>query len=186
MDPFMYVTLLYCSCWLLQWSNGNGVLLRSCPHGKVISPYTCTSSVSMLQPPRLHIAYPAEPHAILYSSALICPLREVAEQVTGSLPFVHLSTECHCPPSHPVIDPNGEDTCIQHTGDLTNRGFIGRLNTFAHPPGFLNDFGATTAWISVPGEQTAAITVNLTQSLYEVHVYIVYCLCLLLFTTLPL
>ncbi len=90
--------------------------------------------------------------------------------VTGSLAFVHPSTECHCPPSLPVIDPNDESVCIQHLGDLVNRGFISRLNPLAHPPGFLNDFGATTGWISSPGDQAVSITVNLTYSLYEVGI----------------
>lgn len=89
----------------------------------------------------------------------------------GSLPFNHLSTECHCPPSHPVINLDDETQCIQHTGaNLISRGTSDRINPLAHPPGFVNDLSITNnnGWISSPGDQQANITLNLTNSLYEV------------------
>lgn len=97
--------------------------------------------------------------------------REVQELFEGSLPFNHLSTECHCPPSHPVINLDDETQCIQHTGaNLISRGTSDRINPLAHPPGFVNDLSITNnnGWISSPGDQQANITLNLTHSLYEV------------------
>ena len=97
--------------------------------------------------------------------------REVMELADGSLPFVHLSTECHCPPSHPVVDIDSETRCIQHTGtNLVNRGSVERINPLAHPPGFINDFatGPDNGWISAPGDRQANVTLTLTHSLYEV------------------
>ena len=97
--------------------------------------------------------------------------REVQELYEGSLPFNYLSTECHCPPSHPVIDLDDETRCIQHDGgDLTSRGAVDRINPLAHPPGFINDLniGESNGWISSPGDRQANITLNLTNSFYEV------------------
>lgn len=96
--------------------------------------------------------------------------REVMELVEGSFPFVHLSTECHCPPSHPVIDIDSEARCIQHAG--TDLGTVERVNPLAHPPGFINDFGtgADDGWISAPGDRQANVTITLSNSLYEVSV----------------
>ena len=88
----------------------------------------------------------------------------------GSLPFSYLSTKCHCPPSHPVIDLDDETRCIQHDGDLLSRGAADRINPLAHPPGFINDLnvGVGNGWISSPGDRQASITLNLTNSFYEV------------------
>ena len=90
------------------------------------------------------------------------------ELATGIFPFVHLSSECHCPPSHPLIDPNNEANCIQHIGGSINRGSVGRINPNAHPPGYINDFGAANGWISAPNEREVNVSVVLTNSLYEV------------------
>ena len=96
--------------------------------------------------------------------------REVTELVTGNLPFVHLSTECRCPPSHPVINPNNEAFCLQHTGGgLTNRGVTDRINSLAHPAGFINDLASSDGWISTPGVPEVNVTLTLTNSLYEVR-----------------
>lgn len=107
-----------------------------------------------------------------YTQALTA--REVTELVTGSLPFTHLSPECHCPPSHPVIDPNPSSggECIQHAGrDLVSRGSAQRINPLAHPPGFINDFGTSNGWISSLGDREVNITLHLTNSLYEVRTF---------------
>lgn len=101
--------------------------------------------------------------------SLVC--REVQELFEGSFPFIHLSTECHCPPSHPVINLDDETKCIQHTGgELISRGVSDRINPLAHPPGFINDLSIAddNSWISSPGDHQANITLNLTNSLYEV------------------
>lgn len=98
--------------------------------------------------------------------------REVQELFEGSFPFTHLSTECHCPPSHPVINLDDETSCIQHTGaELISRGAVDRINPLAHPPGFINDLSISVGngWISSPGDRQANITLNLTNSLYEVN-----------------
>ena len=42
--------------------------------------------------------------------------REVEEIVTGTFPTVILSSNCHCPPSHPVINPLSPSNCIQQSG----------------------------------------------------------------------
>lgn len=103
----------------------------------------------------------------------------------GSFPFNHLNSECHCPPSHPVINLDDETQCIQHMrADLISRGASDRINPLAHPPGFINDLSITNnnGWISSPGDRQANITLNLTNSLYEVnssqylfHLYICIC-----------
>lgn len=107
------------------------------------------------------------------------------ELFEGSFPFNHLSTECHCPPSHPVINLDDETQCIQHTGaNYISRGASDRINPLAHPPGFVNDLSITNnnGWISSPGDHQASITLNLTHSLYEVgpsqylHCLSIYCL----------
>ena len=98
--------------------------------------------------------------------------REVQELFEGSLPFNYLSTECRCPPSHPVIDFDDETRCIQHDGgDLVSRGASDRINPLAHPPGFINDLniGDSNGWISSPGDRQVNITLNLTNSIYEVR-----------------
>jgi len=102
----------------------------------------------------------------LYTQALTA--REVTELATGTLPFAHLSPECHCPPSHPVINPDSGGDCIQHPGgNLVSRGTARRINSLAHPPGFINDFGTFNGWISAPGDRQVNITLHLTNSLYE-------------------
>lgn len=89
--------------------------------------------------------------------------------MTDSLPFLHLSTECHCPPSHPLANPQNEASCIQHQeGDLTPRGSVGRLNSLSHPVGHINDLSSVFEWISSPGLRNINVTINLTTSLYEV------------------
>ena len=92
--------------------------------------------------------------------------REVTEVYAGSFPSIHLSSECHCPPSHPLIDANNPAVCIQHP---PNQGRIDRINPLAHPPSFANDFGTTMGWISAAGERNITITFHLTNSLYEVR-----------------
>ena len=97
--------------------------------------------------------------------------REVQELYEGSLPFSYLTTECHCSPSHPVINIDDETQCIQHSGgSLINRGASDRINPLAHPPGFINDLNVAdgNGWITSPGGHQANITLNLTNSLYEV------------------
>ena len=97
--------------------------------------------------------------------------REVAEAYTGTFPSVHLSSECHCPPSHPQIDPNNGANCIQYSGgNLIPRGAVSRINSLAHPAGFINDFGTFNGWISAPGDRNVNITLLLTGYLYEVSV----------------
>ena len=93
--------------------------------------------------------------------------REVVELVTGTLPFVHPSTECHCPPSNPMIDQQNAVNCLQHS-TLTPRTPMARINPLAHPPGFINDFSTTSGWISALGVRNASVTIQLTDSLYEI------------------
>lgn len=91
------------------------------------------------------------------------------ELVTGSLPFLHLSTECHCPPSHPQLSPQNQASCMQHSGGaFIPRGVVERLNSLSHPVGYINDLSRVFQWISAPGVNSVNITVNLTNSLYEV------------------
>ena len=95
--------------------------------------------------------------------------REVMESFTGSLPFLHLSTECHCPPSHPATNPQNQGSCTQHPGaGLTPRGNVARLNGLSHPVGYINDLSRVFQWVSAPGVRSVNVTVNLTNSLYEV------------------
>ena len=95
--------------------------------------------------------------------------REVVELVAGTLPFLHLSTECHCPPSHPLVNPQNPSSCTQHPGgNLIPRGTVGRLNSLSHAAGYLNDFSGLVDWVSSPGVRNVNITINLTNSLYEV------------------
>lgn len=61
-----------------------------------------------------------------------------------------------------------------------DRGSVRRINTLAHPAGFINDFGTQNGWISAAGEREVNITVVLTDSLYEVR------LCLALSLSLSL
>ena len=97
--------------------------------------------------------------------------REITEVYTGFLPSIHLSSECHCPPSHPLIDTNNPATCVQHP---PNQGRIARINSQAHPPSFANDFGTSQGWISAAGERNINITFQLTNSLYEVNILHVF------------
>lgn len=92
--------------------------------------------------------------------------REVIEVYTGLFPSIHLSSECHCPPSHPLIDTNNPAVCVQHP---PNQGRIDRINPQAHPPSFANDFGTNQGWISAAGDRNVNITFQLTNSLYEVR-----------------
>ena len=92
--------------------------------------------------------------------------REVIEVYTGLFPSIHLSSECHCPPSHPLIDTNNLAVCVQHP---PNQGRIDRINPQAHPPSFANDFGTNQGWISAAGDRNVNITFQLTNSLYEVR-----------------
>lgn len=57
---------------------------------------------------------------------------------------------------------------MQHPGDLPPRGGVGRLNPLSHPAGYLNDLSRVVEWISAPGVREVNITLNLTESLYEV------------------
>ncbi len=91
------------------------------------------------------------------------------ELVNGSLPFLHLSTECHCPPAQPLVDARDPNTCTQHPGNLPSRGEVERTNSLSHPAGDSNDLSRLTQWISAPGVAGVNITLNLTNSLYEVR-----------------
>ena len=98
---------------------------------------------------------------------LIC--REVMEVAKGTLPYLHLSTDCRCPPSHPADSPTTEGVCIQNTGTgMPNRGSVLRVNSQSHPAGYLNDLTTTDSWISNIGQAGLNITAHLTNSLYEV------------------
>ena len=102
--------------------------------------------------------------------------REVIELVNGSLPFLYLSTQCHCPPSHPVVNVQNSDICMQHTApNLTPRGTVSRLNSLSRNTGYVNDLSGTNQWISSPGVRNVAVTINLTQSLYEVRNEAAFC-----------
>ena len=122
-------------------------------------------------------------HDILHPNILIFSppvYRELTELVTEVLPFNHLSSECHCPPSLPLIDPNNENNCIPHAG-LTPRAPQSRIGTSAHPPGFVNNLGSADSWISALGGREASLTITLTNSLYEVKyardLYLCACAC---------
>lgn len=96
--------------------------------------------------------------------------REVVELVNGSLPFLYLSTQCHCPPSHPVVSIQNPASCTQHTTfNLTPRGTVRRVNSLSRNTGFLNDLSGSNEWISSPGVRNVEVTINLTRSLYEVR-----------------
>ena len=100
---------------------------------------------------------------------------------TGSFPSIHLSSECHCPPSHPLIDTNNPATCVQHP---PNQGRVDRINPLAHPPSFANDFSTSQRWISATGDRNVNITFQLTNSLYEVRGLILTIVHLFLFSSL--
>ena len=97
--------------------------------------------------------------------------REVVEVANGSLPFLHLTSQCRCPPSHPSIF--NDDTCSQHPMATISRGIVSRLNSFSKPVGYVND-QTSRNWVSSPGISNVQITINLTQSLYEVRAWPLY------------
>ena len=94
------------------------------------------------------------------------------EVATGTLPYLHLSTNCRCPPSQPADSPTTEGVCIQNPGTgMPNRGSVLRVNSQSHPAGYLNDLTTTDSWISNVGQAGLNITAHLTNSLYEVSTY---------------
>ena len=67
------------------------------------------------------------------------------------------------------MDPNNEALCVQQPGGgLPLRVSAERLNPFAHPPSYANDFTTSRGWISSPGQRDVNMTFTLTNSLYEV------------------
>ncbi len=59
---------------------------------------------------------------------------------------------------------------MQHSGaSLIRRGTVSRLNPLSHPVGYINDLSRVFQWISAPGVRGVNVTVNLTNSLYEVR-----------------
>lgn len=99
-----------------------------------------------------------------------CDYREVVEIATGAFPAVHLSSECRCPSSHPVINSTN---CVQHTGTTVNRGATNRLNAMAHPAGYINDNSFSNNWISTIEERQVNISLRLIEGsdlLYDVSV----------------
>ena len=99
--------------------------------------------------------------------------REVQELVTGTFPAVHLSSSCRCPPSHPVI--SSSTICVQHTGTNVNRGATNRINSQAHPAGYVNDNSFANSWISAIGEREVNISIKLVEGsdlLYDVSQYV--------------
>ena len=91
----------------------------------------------------------------------------------GRSSFVHLSPECRCPFSHPVIDPLNSFRCIQHTGhsNTIDRGRVQRLNAEATPPGFMNNVNTGDQWISGINQATVNISIKLsyTNFIFEVR-----------------
>ena len=85
--------------------------------------------------------------------------REVVEVATGTFPGVHLSSECRCPPSHPVAEGS---LCVQHVGTSISRGAANRINSLAHPPGYINDNSFPNNWISAIGERQVNISIDFT------------------------
>ena len=99
--------------------------------------------------------------------------REAYSVYSGSLSFLHLSPDCMCPPSHPVVPPLATSTCTQHTGLATDRGSVTRLNTNAHPPSFSNDNVTNSFWNS----QNTQKMVNVTYMLSDVPIEVCCCCC---------
>ncbi|KAI6647890.1 Usherin-like [Oopsacas minuta] len=94
--------------------------------------------------------------------------REAYEVHSGSLSFLHLSPNCRCPPSHPVVSLTTPSLCTQHPGLTTDRGNNNRLNTDAHPPSYSNDNFTNSYWLSSPGDRMLNITYVLSDKLIEV------------------
>lgn len=157
----------------LQWSHARCVLLFSSSNRKV----------------RI---------ASLFAISQCLYLREVEELVTNNFPYLHLSSNCHCPPSHPVVSNVNTDRCVQHTGRencvplilyrmptgvATGRGSVIRINTNSHTVGYANDNSYTTSWVSAINQRDANLTISLiegSKSAYEVsQVSIMTCLLML-------
>ena len=94
--------------------------------------------------------------------------REAYSAYSGALSFLHLSPNCRCPPSHPVVSSTAPSSCTQHPGLTTNRGVIGRLNSNTHPPSYSNDNLTNSYWLSDPTERMVNITYILSDKLIEV------------------
>lgn len=93
----------------------------------------------------------------------------MTEIVTGNLPVLHLSTNCHCPPSHPVVLANSA-FCERHPG-IPASGSVDRINPLAHPVGYINDNSFARSWISATNEPKVNISMKLVDNddlLYEV------------------
>ena len=88
----------------------------------------------------------------------------------GTSSFVHLASECRCPPSHPVIDPINSFRCTQHTGHSIDRGTVQRLNQQATPPGFMNNMHSGDQWISAINQPAANITIKLSYTNFNFEV----------------
>ena len=88
----------------------------------------------------------------------------------GTSSFVHLASECRCPPSHPVIDPINSFRCTQHTGHSIDRGTVQRLNQQATPPGFMNNMHSGDQWISAINQPAANVTIKLSYTNFNFEV----------------
>ena len=74
--------------------------------------------------------------------------RDIDLLYSGTLPELHIDTECRCPPSHPRVKPTETTYCIPN-GVTDNTGQqILRLNEYAHPLGYLNDGNAMSFFVS--------------------------------------
>ena len=118
--------------------------------------------------------YPILFYSVLfYSINFVILSREAYSVFSGSLSFLHLSPDCRCPPSHPVVPPLAPSTCTQHTGLVTDRGSVVRLNANAHTPSFSNDNDTNSFWKS----QNTRKMVNVTYVLSDVPIEVRCCCC---------
>uniref|UniRef100_A0A672FIF9 Usher syndrome 2A (autosomal recessive, mild) n=1 Tax=Salarias fasciatus TaxID=181472 RepID=A0A672FIF9_SALFA len=99
--------------------------------------------------------------------------REIVELFSGTLPELHVQSDCRCPPSHPRVHPLVERYCIPNAVEDTTNDRVLRLNLNAHPLSYINDHDMGTTWLSKVMtkhelDEGVTITVDLANGQYQV------------------
>uniref|UniRef100_A0A672FK37 Usher syndrome 2A (autosomal recessive, mild) n=1 Tax=Salarias fasciatus TaxID=181472 RepID=A0A672FK37_SALFA len=103
---------------------------------------------------------------------------EIVELFSGTLPELHVQSDCRCPPSHPRVHPLVERYCIPNAVEDTTNDRVLRLNLNAHPLSYINDHDMGTTWLSKVMtkhelDEGVTITVDLANGQYQIFYVIV-------------